>query len=98
MEEEKNTDFSVGPQPEPKEMDILIFIIISGKSHIRPLSILYVHTFLLFGTKIYSRVVFCLVSALLSQPNLQKLIVNVFTNKKKFHRVKCYNCASEIKL
>ena len=30
--------------------------------------------------------------------NLQKLIVNVFTNKKKFHRIKCYNCASEIKL
>lgn len=43
--------------------------------------------------KIYSHVVLWSQLRCHSQ-NLQKLIVNVFTNKKKSHRIKRYNCAS----
>lgn len=52
---------------------ILICVIISRTSHIRPLSILHVYIFLLFGAKIYTCVVLFLVSALLSQPKPTKV-------------------------
>lgn len=68
--------FVLGLSQSPlKEMDILIFVFVSRKSHIRPLSIFYVYILLLFRAKFYSRVVLCLISALLSQPKPTKVDV-----------------------
>lgn len=60
-------------QSPPKEVGILIFVILSIKSHNRSLTILYVNIFLLSEAKIYCHVIFCLVSALPLQPKPTKV-------------------------
>lgn len=89
-------DFSVGPQPELRAflfvslfleratLDLYPFFM-STSSYSLGLKSTLVLSF--FWSQLYCH-----------SQNLQKLIVNVFTNKKKLHSIKCYNCASEIKL
>lgn len=76
---------------------ILICVIISRKSHIRPLPFCMSTSSYSLGLKSTLVLSFFWSQLYCHSQNLQKLIVNVFTNKKKLHSIKCYNCASEIK-